>query len=81
MTRLALMALALTLASPASGADRAPVERLRAAVAADGAHHVDLLERLVNQNSGTLNLSGVRAVGDLMRAELEPLGFVSAGST
>ena len=29
----------------------------------------------MNQNSGTLNLPGVRAVGEQMRAELEPLGF------
>jgi glutamate carboxypeptidase len=34
-----------------------------------------LLERLVNQNSGSLNLAGVEAVGRMMRAELEPLGF------
>ncbi|MFL6734585.1 MAG: M20/M25/M40 family metallo-hydrolase [Sphingomicrobium sp.] len=36
---------------------------------------VTLLERWVNQNSGTLNVPGVRAVGDMLRAELEPLGF------
>ena len=36
---------------------------------------IALLERLVNRNSGTLNLEGVRAVGQMMRAELEPLGF------
>jgi len=44
-------------------------------VLAEHARHIDLLERLVNQNSGTLNLPGVRAVGDMVRAELEPLGF------
>ncbi len=36
---------------------------------------IALLERLVNQNSGTLNLAGVAAVGEMVRAELEPLGF------
>jgi glutamate carboxypeptidase len=36
---------------------------------------IALLERLVNRNSGTLNLEGVRAVGAMVRAELEPLGF------
>lgn len=36
---------------------------------------VALLERLVNQNSGTMNFAGVKTVGDMMRAELEPLGF------
>ena len=29
----------------------------------------------MNRNSGTLNLEGVRAVGAMVRAELEPLGF------
>jgi glutamate carboxypeptidase len=41
----------------------------------DSARNLALLERLVNQNSGTLNLPGVRAVADMVRAELEPLGF------
>jgi glutamate carboxypeptidase len=36
---------------------------------------VDLLRRLVEVNSGTLNLAGVEQVGRMMRAELEPLGF------
>ena len=34
-----------------------------------------LLERLVNINSGTMNFAGVRRVGDILRSELEPLGF------
>lgn len=36
---------------------------------------IALLEKLVNQNSGSLNLAGVEKVGTMMRAELEPLGF------
>ena len=36
---------------------------------------VALLQKLVDQNSGTLNLEGVTAVGAMMRAELEALGF------
>jgi hypothetical protein len=36
---------------------------------------VQLLEKLVNQNSGTLNFRGVEEVGGMMEAELEPLGF------
>jgi len=36
---------------------------------------VDLLKALVNVNSGSRNLSGVTRVGEMMRAELEPLGF------
>ena len=69
-----LLPLAL-IATPALAAPALPVERLRAAVAADTARSEALLQRLVEQNSGTLNLPGVRAVGDTMRAELEPLGF------
>jgi glutamate carboxypeptidase len=34
-----------------------------------------LLEKLVNQNSGTLNLAGVRAVGAMLREEFDALGF------
>lgn len=36
---------------------------------------LSLLERLVNINSGTLNFAGVRQVGDVLRAELDTLGF------
>src|SRR3546814_14670116 len=44
-------------------------------VAAEQDRSVALLERLVNQNSGSLNLEGVEKVGTMLRAELEPLGF------
>jgi glutamate carboxypeptidase len=50
--------------------------RAAAFAQADTAYGEALLERLVEQNSGTLNLEGVRAVGTMMRAELEALGFV-----
>lgn len=36
---------------------------------------VDLLERLVNINSGTLNQQGVQDVGAVLRVELDKLGF------
>lgn len=36
---------------------------------------VGLLRTLVNVNSGSRNLAGVTRVGQMMRAELEPLGF------
>lgn len=36
---------------------------------------VDLLRRVVNVNSGTMNQDGVREVGRLFRAELDALGF------
>jgi glutamate carboxypeptidase len=69
---LALLLLAPTLAQ----ARLAPEERaMAAAVEREADRSIALLERLVNQNSGTLNLAGVAAVGELIRAELEPLGF------
>lgn len=36
---------------------------------------LELVERAVNINSGTMNLAGVRKVGDLFRAEFDALGF------
>ena len=36
-----------------------------------------LLERVVNINSGTLNLAGVRAVGRVFQQELEKVGFTA----
>ena len=38
---------------------------------------LDLLERVVNVNSGTMNFEGVRAVGDVFRAEFDKLGFTT----
>ncbi len=34
-----------------------------------------LLEKLVNINSGTMNIEGVKAVGEILRPEFEALGF------
>ncbi|WP_332656697.1 M20/M25/M40 family metallo-hydrolase [Brevundimonas sp.] len=65
---LALPGAAMAQATPAEQAMMQTIER-------EHDRHIDLLERLVNQNSGTLNLPGVRAVGEMVRAELEPLGF------
>jgi glutamate carboxypeptidase len=74
MKLLPLLALAL-LASPAA-AKLAPAEqKIVRTVDAEQPRTVALLERLVNRNSGSLNLEGVEAVGRMMRAELEPLGF------
>ncbi len=66
---------ALALTTPAA-AQLSPAERTIAkTVDAEQARATALLERLVNQNSGSLNLEGVEKVGQMMRAELEPLGF------
>jgi glutamate carboxypeptidase len=70
------LALALfALVAPAA-AKLSPAEtKMQAAVQADAPRMGALLEKLVRQNSGTLNLAGVKTVGDMVRAELEPLGF------
>ena len=46
-----------------------------ATVDAEQSRTLALLERLVNQNSGTTNLAGVETVATVIRGELEPLGF------
>lgn len=46
-------------------------------VEADRTSGVSLLERVVNINSGTQNLAGVRQVGAVFRAEFDALGFTT----
>ena len=71
---IALLA-ALGLAAPVVAAPSATERQIIATVDAEQGRTLGLLERLVNQNSGSLNVAGVTAVGRMMRAELEPLGF------
>ena len=72
-----ILAVLLLLALPGAAlAQPTPAEQTMVrTVTAEHDRHIALLERMVNQNSGTLNLPGVRVVGDMVRAELEPLGF------
>jgi glutamate carboxypeptidase len=74
--RLLLSAVATLLLAGTAMAQTPEAERtIVSTVVAEHDRHIDLLERLVNQNSGTLNAEGVRAVAEMVRAELEPLGF------
>jgi glutamate carboxypeptidase len=74
--RLCLPLLAALIAATPAAAALSPAERrIVATVDREQPRTVDLLERLVNQNSGSMNLEGVEAVGRMVRAELEPLGF------
>jgi glutamate carboxypeptidase len=71
---LALAALALA-PTPAI-AKLAPAEtKMIQTVDAEQERTLAMLEKWVNQNSGSLNIEGVKKVGDMLRAELEPLGF------
>lgn len=76
MQRLAIaFAAALLWAAPAAAALSPAEQRIVTTVDSEQQRTTDMLARWVNQNSGTMNLAGVRAVGDMVRAELEPLGF------
>jgi glutamate carboxypeptidase len=67
---------ALTLCVPAVAAPRDAAEaKMVAAVEADHARNVKLLETLVLVNSGTMNLAGVEQVGRMLAPEFEQLGF------
>ena len=74
-SRLALFAALGLFASAAPAAPSPTEQKMIATVDAEQARTLGLLEKLVNQNSGSLNLPGVTAVGRMMRAELAPLGF------
>lgn len=61
----------VTPLAPLSAAERAATR----AVDVHNAEALALLERIVNINSGTMNLAGVRSVADVLRPQLESLGF------
>jgi len=73
----ALLATA-AVADAAAAPLRSPVERrVVAAVDRGTPAALQLLERAVDINSGTMNLAGVREVGQLFRAEFDALGFAT----
>ena len=73
---LALALLGSALGSTTAQAQLSPAEtRAVAVVDAEHERSIALLQTLVDQNSGTMNLAGVATVGAMVRRELEPLGF------
>jgi len=68
-------AAALALSAPAPAQLTRAEQRMVATVDAEQERTVAMLEKWVNQNSGTMNFAGVKSVGDMLRAELEPIGF------
>lgn len=75
-TAAALAALAIAGASPAFAAGLSAQEKkLVQAAGAEEARSLQLLETLVNINSGTLNTAGVEQVARRMETELKSLGF------
>jgi glutamate carboxypeptidase len=71
----ATLALALIAAGPAAAKLSAPEQKISAAVNADQEQMVTSLEKWVAQNSGTRNVAGVIKVAEMVRPELEALGF------
>jgi glutamate carboxypeptidase len=69
-----LLAAAL-LATPAAAALSPAERKMVASVEAHQPADLALLRKLVDQNSGSRNFAGVKAVADMVTAELEPLGF------
>jgi glutamate carboxypeptidase len=68
-----LVAAAQPAASPLTPSERAVTR----AVDSHNAEALALLERIVNINSGTMNFAGVRRVADVLRAQLDALGFTT----
>jgi glutamate carboxypeptidase len=72
----ALALISVLMASSASAAGLSGAEKkMTATVEAESGRQLALLEKLVNLNSGTMNFEGVEKVGQVMRGELELLGF------
>lgn len=72
---VSLAALSL-LVSSSAGAALSPAEQVMVrTVDAQSDRTLSLLERIVDQNSGTMNLAGVEAVRRLVEPEFKELGF------
>lgn len=74
MKSLLLIVLLASTASAALNKTETAITTRAGELAPDA---LSFLESLVNQNSGTKNLKGVRKVGGLLRSELDALGFTT----
>lgn len=72
---IALAAALSLVATPAAAELSSPEQKMVQTVDAEQERTTSMLARWVEQNSGTMNFAGVRAVGYMLRQELEPLGF------
>jgi len=70
-----IAASAFLFAAPAAAELSAPEQKMIEAVDSEQERTLSMLETWVNQNSGSQNAAGVRAVGTMLSSELEPLGF------
>ncbi|KKC25744.1 M20/M25/M40 family metallo-hydrolase [Sphingomonas sp. SRS2] len=73
--KLAACVLFISTASPVVAALSKSEMQMVRTVDAERARSIELLRTLVETNSGSRNIAGVTRVGEMMRAEFEPLGF------
>jgi glutamate carboxypeptidase len=73
----ALGAAALFLSTSASAALTRAEQKMTATVDAEQQRTLSMLERWVDQNSGTMNKAGVEAVRDMVEPEFRQLGFTT----
>jgi glutamate carboxypeptidase len=76
-TRLILGALALLASTPVAAALSPAEQAMIRTVDAEQQRTITMLEKWVNQNSGTLNKAGVAAVRDMVAPEFRQLGFTT----
>lgn len=75
--RYALSALAILSATPAAAALGRPEQVMIQTVDAEQQRTLGFLQRIVDQNSGTMNLAGVQAVRQMVEPEFRQLGFTT----
>src|SRR5438128_5771409 len=77
MTSRFLIALSALAFLPATAhAALTPAEqKMLTTVDSEQARTVDFLQRIVDQNSGTMNIAGVQAVRTMVEPEFQQLGF------
>jgi glutamate carboxypeptidase len=71
----AFAALALLLSAPTAAALSPAEQAMIRTVDAEQQRTTDFLQRIVDQNSGTMNLAGVEAVRRMVEPEFQALGF------
>ena len=74
-SRILCAFFALTLSTPAAAALSPPEQAMLTTVDAEQARTTGFLQRIVDQNSGTMNFAGVEAVRRMVEPEFTALGF------
>ena len=69
------LALAAPLAAQSTATLSTPERAIAGAIDSHNAEALALLQRIVDINSGTMNFAGVRQVADVLRPQLDALGF------